>query len=823
MARVQGQKSYVCDVNGWSFVKNSRKYYDDCARVLCETILLAIRPEYHSILSTVQPLTRNTQQLLEQPAFLRNDSTDTNRQAFEEEEELLCVISVIRHGDRTPKQKMKLLLTDPRYLDFFHANSSSPFANLKVKSKHALTDFLELTKSIIHEGREKCGNMEYFSKLLRIRDVLESHKISGITRKLQMKPTQWSEPIPASSSSPPSPSPAESATETAGMSSSKVELSPNAIRATEVQFILKWGGDLTPLGEEQAEKMGAEFRSFMYPDPSGGGVLRLHSTFRHDLKIKASDEGRVMKTAAAFTKGLLELEGDLTPVLVSLVTVQEKNNQLLDHYDNLEVKKSVDQCKSYLNTVLQMDREFTPEFVNSIAPNATTFTRESLMKLGNPRKTLSQIHDLIKALCVEINGYVILMNKYTEAETEAKPEALSEAETMNQQSLSDSSASSLTTPLADLPPATAALSPTATVSSPPPPLPELYLNESYDLFLDRWEKLKKDFYNKKTGFYDLTKVPEVYDMARYDVIHQDHRLGNSRHILLELFGIVQLFTDCVVPQEYGVNSSDKMKIGRKMCFALLKKIRYDLNVAKSGTQIDLQYLLDLSHGDDLRIKTLGRSVRTRLYFTSESHIYTLLNVLNSTPTIASSALNSVSATPPPPSPLSAAATTTGTGDGEGTGEGEVSSPPPPSPSPSPLSDVSTTLSPILSAEGKEEIDKLSELSYLSQITIRLFDNRTLSNDDKNKYRCEISFSPGVFNDPTVEGEHRGKITPPFILNKNIPCDDVIAFLIAATDDNRTPEEEAVVGTGKGGEEVNEECCGEGINGDEPSEDLSREK
>lgn len=34
----------------------------------------------------------------------------------------------------------------------------------------------------------------------------------------------------------------------------------------------------------------------------GGGILRLHSTFRHDLKIKASDEGRVMKTAAAFAK-----------------------------------------------------------------------------------------------------------------------------------------------------------------------------------------------------------------------------------------------------------------------------------------------------------------------------------------------------------------------------------------------------------------------------------------------------------------------------------------------------------------------------------------
>ena len=57
----------------------------------------------------------------------------------------------------------------------------------------------------------------------------------------------------------------------------------------------------------------------MYPDAKGGGILRLHSTFRHDLKINTSDEGRVMKTAAAFAKGLLELEGDLPPILVSLV------------------------------------------------------------------------------------------------------------------------------------------------------------------------------------------------------------------------------------------------------------------------------------------------------------------------------------------------------------------------------------------------------------------------------------------------------------------------------------------------------------------------
>jgi inositol hexakisphosphate/diphosphoinositol-pentakisphosphate kinase len=67
----------------------------------------------------------------------------------------------------------------------------------------------------------------------------------------------------------------------------------------------------------------------MYPD-TGGGMLRLHATYRHDLKIKSSDEGRVMKTAAAFAKGLLELEGPLTPILASLVTVEEKSSQMLD-------------------------------------------------------------------------------------------------------------------------------------------------------------------------------------------------------------------------------------------------------------------------------------------------------------------------------------------------------------------------------------------------------------------------------------------------------------------------------------------------------------
>jgi hypothetical protein len=68
-----------------------------------------------------------------------------------------------------------------------------------------------------------------------------------------------------------------------------------ALRVTEVLLIMKHGGVLTHTGRMQAEQAGRHFRSSIYPQygPSGGGLLRLHSTYRHDLKIYSSDEGRV--------------------------------------------------------------------------------------------------------------------------------------------------------------------------------------------------------------------------------------------------------------------------------------------------------------------------------------------------------------------------------------------------------------------------------------------------------------------------------------------------------------------------------------------------
>ncbi len=216
--------------------------------------------------------------------------------------------------------------------------------------------FLNVTRQVIALAEQQPPGVQWpqycdvdtKNKLCQIRDVLERWEISGINRKLQMKPQKWSCALDDASPA----------------GSTNVSDTGNEV-CTELVLILKWGGDLTPLGRDQALQLGTSFRHRFYPESQGGGVLRLHSTYRHDLKIKASDEGRVMKTAAAFTKGLLELEGQLTPILASLVTVEDKNRLLLDRNGNFEIMDDVQRCKDHMN-LLQSDELMNDALIEKV-------------------------------------------------------------------------------------------------------------------------------------------------------------------------------------------------------------------------------------------------------------------------------------------------------------------------------------------------------------------------------------------------------------------------------------------------------------------------
>ncbi len=134
-------------------------------------------------------------------------------------------------------------------------------------------------------------------------------------------------------------------------------------------LIVKWGGQLTQTGRNQAETLGKAFRK-MYPGGQGAGgdrpdvgLLRLHSTFRHDLKIYASDEGRVQMTAAAFAKGLLALDGELAPILVQMVKSANTNGLLDNDADSTKEQQKV---KQTLHDLLGKDQQFTQEDIDKV-------------------------------------------------------------------------------------------------------------------------------------------------------------------------------------------------------------------------------------------------------------------------------------------------------------------------------------------------------------------------------------------------------------------------------------------------------------------------
>ena len=89
--------------------------------------------------------------------------------------------------------------------------------------------------------------------------------------------------------------------------------------------------------------------------------------------------------------------------------------------------------------------------------------------------------------------------------------------------------------------------------------------------------------------------------------------------------IAKALADFVVPQEYGQTEDEKLDIGQCIGGALLNKIISDLFA--SSNESETVHRLGERHARKLGIKSLDRHVRTRLYFTSESHLHSVLNVL----------------------------------------------------------------------------------------------------------------------------------------------------------------------------------------------------
>ncbi|XP_015494304.1 inositol hexakisphosphate and diphosphoinositol-pentakisphosphate kinase 1 isoform X7 [Parus major] len=582
--------SFVCDVNGFSFVKNSMKYYDDCAKILGNIIMRELAPQFQipwSIPTEAEDI----------PIVPTTSGTMM---------ELRCVIAVIRHGDRTPKQKMKMEVKHPRFFELFEKYDGYKTGKLKLKKPEQLQEVLDIARQLVVElgTHGDCEIEERKSKLEQLKSVLEMYgHFSGINRKVQLTYLPHGHPKAASEDE-----------------EARRESSPSLL------LVLKWGGELTPAGRVQAEELGRAFRC-MYPGGQGDyagfpgcGLLRLHSTYRHDLKIYASDEGRVQMTAAAFAKGLLALEGELTPILVQMVKSANMNGLLDSDSDSLSSCQH--RVKARLHEIMQKDAEFCEEDYEKLAPTGSASLLNSMTFIQNPVEVCNQVFTLIENLTSQIRKHL------------EDPKS------------------------ADL---------------------QLYHSETLELMLQRWSKLERDF-RMKNGRYDISKIPDIYDCIKYDV---QHNCALKLEGTTELFKLSKALADVIIPQEYGINKEEKLEIAIGFCLPLIKKIQLDLQRTHEDESVNKLHPL-YSRG----VLSPGRHVRTRLYFTSESHVHSLLSIFR----------------------------------------------------------YGGLLDENKDQQWKRAMDYLSaisELNYMTQIVIMLYEDNNKDPSSEERFHVELHFSPGV--------------------------------------------------------------------------------
>lgn len=211
----------------------------------------------------------------------------------------------------------------------------------------------------------------------------------------------------------------------------------------------------------------------------------------------------------------------------------------------------------------------------------------------------------------------------------------------------------------------------------------LYHGETWDLMARRWGKIEKDFSTKNSSF-DISKIPDIYDCIKFDLQHNQHTLQYER--AEELYIYAKNLADIVIPQEYGMTVHEKLAIGQGICTPLLKKVKADLqrNIEELSNESVNRLNPRYSHG----VSSPGRHVRTRLYFTSESHVHSLLTVLRS----------------------------------------------------GGLLDVFTDEQ---WRRAMEYISMVSELNYMAQIVIMLYEDPTKDPSSEERFHVELHFSPGV--------------------------------------------------------------------------------
>ena len=581
LLRANGQ-SFVIDVNGWSFVKDNNKYYDESAKILrlifshekykrdgffTEEPGAETPPEgpparrdtaastghtHRSAFKTIfkspsisklsahlphpskhlhkqgadsprtsmtmplssppsiersaaspiappitQPKAAETEDILPPPAVPTNipQASETQEEPSVLEEEsaepaaplpsskhswkLKGVVTVIRHADRTPKQKLKFTAHSQIFVDLLKGHHEE----VLLKGEAALTSVEVAVKMAQREG------LEDKDKLRNLRNVLAKKKTLPAT-KVQIKPMfrkrKLEEMRPSSSASARNPSEASipehaeaynvptvvspppttephrvdrlpsRSDSISGATFSRYAAAENDLIVDKLQLVLKWGGEPTHSARYQSQDLGSNMRD---------DFKLLNRKVLDDVRVFTSSEKRVRTTAQIWAAAFLGRD-DIPEEYIQV------RKDLLD--DSNAAKDVMDTVKRKLKHLLREGNSVPEEFAWPKDVPEPYIVMQSVIELLRFHQHVMRINfkKLSGTAAASLAAHQDDKDKPKEAQ-----------ETVNVQTIQS----------------------------------RWCTGEDPDLFKERWEKLFSEFCDSEKA--DPSKVSELYDTMKYDALH----------------------------------------------------------------------------------------------------------------------------------------------------------------------------------------------------------------------------------------------------------------------------------------------------------------
>ncbi|KAJ7591067.1 histidine phosphatase superfamily-domain-containing protein [Mycena floridula] len=507
-----GQRSQVIDVNGWSFVKGNDSYYDKAADILAG---LCMR------------LSSSPDRPLPAPETMAQDTNTWMLKAN---------VTVYRHADRTPKQKLKFNfpIGEPW---------TQPFVTLLNGEKEEIIlrerDQLKRIATAVEEAKSLGADGEELAKLTQLNKAIFS-KIDLPGTKAQLKPVY------------------------------SKRHAGQARNLTKLTLVFKWGGEFTHSARYQSRDLGENMKK---------DISIMNKEVLQNVKIFTSSERRVIASAEIFAASLT----DTSQYSTSSNASSESS------------RSSIDGLSTSSSSSSNFHNKPQPQ-----PPALTLIVRKDLLDDSNAAKDL--MDDVKKRLKILLRP----------GESEKRPE-LTWPKSMKKEpvevvkeviellsSFRDTMRRNFETLDVDK-------------------IQERWCcGDEPWLFRERWEKLFEDFCDVEQKKFDPSRVSELYDTIKYCALHHrtflfaifnDHSIDPSiqppqDRKLHELYARAKALFDLVAPQEYGIDPDEKEEIGVLTSLPLLQNVVKDLEAARNK----------------------GGSSLT-LYFTKESHIHTLVNLV----------------------------------------------------------------------------------------------------------------------------------------------------------------------------------------------------